>query len=79
MLRFGQNGDPKWIPPELFIHLDGAIDAARALATYLILGALGDGSGWDLRVCPAAPAASGNLDICGPGNLEILGPGNLGI
>ena len=53
--------------------------------------ALGEGSGWDLRVRPAAAptAASGNLEIWGPGNLgfgdlgtwksrnlEIWGPGN---
>ena len=31
------------------------------------LGALGEGSGWDLRVCPApALAASGNLGFCPP-------------
>ena len=48
------------------------------LATYLILGALGEGSSWDLRVrpAPAAPAASGNLGTWKSGNLEIWGPGN---
>ena len=52
------------------------------------LGALGEGSGWDLRVLPAAAAAaqaasgnlgtwkSGNLEIWGPGNPEIWGPKN---
>ena len=54
--------------------------AARPLATYLISGALGKGSSWDLRVRPAAPApASGNLGTWKPGNLEIWGPGNLEI
>ena len=38
------------------------------------LGALGEGSGWDLRVRPAA--ASGNLGTWKSGNLEIWGPGN---
>ena len=32
------------------------------------LGALGEGSGWDLRVCPAAPA--GNLGFC-PLGIEV--------
>ena len=43
------------------------------------LGALGEGSGWDLRVRPAAQpaaAASGNLGTWKSGNLEIWGPGN---
>ena len=36
------------------------------------LGALGEGSDWDLRVRPApAPAASGNLEILSCGGLEI--------
>ena len=58
------------------------------------LGALGEGSGWDLRIRPAAETAgnlgtwkSGNLEIWEFGdlgtwksrNLEIWGPGNLGI
>ena len=38
------------------------------------LGALGEGSSWDLRVRPAA--ASGNLGIWGPGNPEIWEPKN---
>ena len=37
------------------------------------LGALGEGSGWDLRVRPAAP---GNLGTWKSRNLEIWGPGN---
>ena len=41
------------------------------LATYLILGALGEGSGWDLRVCPALAMASGNLESWKSGDLEI--------
>ena len=34
------------------------------LVTYLIPGwdgALGEGSGWELRICPTAPVASGHL------------------
>ena len=36
------------------------------------LGALGEGSSWDLRVCPApaVPAASGNLGFC-PLGIEV--------
>ena len=36
------------------------------------LGALGEGSGWDLKIRPAPPAAwkSGDLEICFFGNLE---------
>ena len=54
--------------------------AARVLATYLTLGALGEGSGWNLRVRPAAApaAASGNLGTWKPGNLEIWEFGDLG-
>ena len=43
------------------------------------LGALGEGSGWDLRVRPAAapaPAASGNLGTWKSRNLEIWEPEN---
>ena len=43
------------------------------------LSALGEGSGWDLRIRPApapASAASGNLGTSQSGNLEIWGPGN---
>ena len=43
------------------------------------LGALGEGSGWDLRNRPAAAppaAASGNLGGWKSGNLEIWGLGN---
>ena len=48
------------------------------LATYLIPGCVGTGSGWDLRIrpAPAPPAASGNLGTWKSGNLEIWGPGN---
>ena len=46
--------------------------AARALATYLIPGSLGEGSGWDLRV-------PGNLEIWEFGDLEIWRSGNLEI
>ena len=46
------------------------------------LGALGEGSGWDLRVCLApprpGPAACVNLGIWEPGNQEILEFGDLG-
>ena len=43
------------------------------------LGALGEGSGWDLRVCPATPApASGNLGTWKSGSLEIWEFGDLG-
>ena len=36
------------------------------------LGALGEGSGWDLRILPAPPqAASGNLGFWRSGDLEI--------
>ena len=40
---------------------------------------MGEGSGWDLRVRPAAPApaAPGSLEIWESGNLEIQEPGNL--
>ena len=45
------------------------------LATYLVLGRDGRGSGWDLRVrpalAPAVPAASGNLGIWGSGNVDF--------
>ena len=45
-------------------HLFVELVAARALATYLIPGCVGRGSGWDLRIRPApAPAASGNLGM----------------
>ena len=60
-------------------HTASSLIAARALATYLIAGALGEGSGWDLRVRPsasAAAAASGNLGTWKSRNLEIWGPGN---
>ena len=41
------------------------------------LGALGEGSGWDLRIRPApAPPAPGNLGTWKSENLEIWGPGN---
>ena len=40
---------------------------------------MGEGSGWDLRIHPAAaPAASGNLATWKSGNLEILECGDLG-
>ena len=46
------------------------------------LGALGEGSGWDLRVRPAAlaapVAASGNLGTWKSGNSEIWEVGDLG-
>ena len=44
------------------------------------LGALGEGSGWDLRIRPAAPAAaaSGNLGTWKSGNFEIWEFGDLG-
>ena len=35
-----------------------------SLAKYFIPGCIGEGSGWDLRVCPAAPTASGNPGFC---------------
>ena len=62
----------------------GGLVAARALATYLIPGCVGRGSGWDLRIRPApasASAVSGNLGTWKSWNLEIwefgdLGPGN---
>ena len=41
------------------------------------LGALGEGSGWDMRVCPAA--ASGNVEMWAPGNLGIWRSGDLEI
>ena len=34
------------------------------------LGALGERSSWDLRVCPALAAASGNLGFC-PLGIEV--------
>ena len=37
---------------------------------------LGEGSGWDLRIRPAASAASGNLGTWKSRNLETWGPGN---
>ena len=43
------------------------------LATYLIpwsLAALGEGSGWNLIVCPAVLAAPGNLEICSPQQIK---------
>ena len=43
----------------------------------LATGALGEWSGWDLRVRPAAPA--GNLEIWKSGNLEIWKSWNLEI
>ena len=53
----------------------GQYVTARALATFLIPGCVGrEGSGWDLRLRPAA--ASGNLGTWKSGNLEIWGPGN---
>ena len=33
---------------------------------------LREGAGWDLRVCPAAPTASGNLEMLGPTNQNNL-------
>ena len=41
------------------------------------MGAVGEGSGWDLRIRPAAPA-SGNLGTWKSGNLEIWECGDLG-
>ena len=44
------------------------------------LGALGEGSSWDLRVRPAPPpSASGNLGIWKFGNLATWQSGNLEI
>ena len=52
--------------------------AARVLATYLIPGALGEGSGWDLRIRPQA-AASGNLGTWKSGIWGIWRSGDLEI
>ena len=60
--------------------------AARALATYLVLGCVGRGVRSDLRVrpgpaapvapAPAAPAACVDLGIWKFANLEVWGFGN---
>ena len=56
-----------------------------AMLHHVSVGALGEGSGWDLRIrpAPAAPvapasAASGNLGTWKSGNLEIWEFGDLG-
>ena len=58
--------------------MDAFLSQQGPLRRIWSLGALGEGSGWDLRVRPGA-AASGNLGTWTSGNLEIWGPGNLEI
>ena len=55
----------------------GELSQQGPLLRVWSLGAMGEGSGWDLRVRPAAAlaAASGNLEIW---DLEIWGSGDLG-
>ena len=43
------------------------------------VGAIGEGSSWDLRVRPAPPPASGNLGTLKSGNVGICESGNLEI
>ena len=59
-------------PPKLFIDPQwGYCRSKESLRRIRSLGALGEGSGWDLKIRPAAPPASGNLEIWGSGNPEI--------
>ena len=69
--------DWPWLPPG-WLASDRSTGPCDVFAP---LGALGEGSTWDLRVRPAAApaAASGNLEIGGPGNLGIWRSGNLEI
>ena len=78
MLRFGGNEPAKWTP-ELFIHLGGAIVAARALATYLIPGCVGSGVRLGSENSSGGVYKSGNLEIWEFGDLGIWRSGDLEI
>ena len=76
----------KNVMPEFFAapqfaekHIQTVVDSILDNLLHVLWVVLGEGSGWDLRVLPAAPtAATGNLGTWTSGNLESnINPTNM--